>query len=801
MNEYDLMEGIAASTFAQISQARGLCVQVWSKALQIVYGNQSTAQLFGADSQERYLECVSQLMPDYQPSGVTSAMGILEQVQTAFAQGNHQFYWLYCKLDGTELPCQVTLVRHEEDDGSQWVVGLIRDLTATFEGEKLEGYDYYFNNTFSNSDLLQVAVELTNEWLFVADLRTKTIQYYGNLIYQHMGQYKISDAMGDAIALGYIHPDDEEAYLHTVALMQAGLSEPVELRYRQQDGTYRYYRMLYQIIKDSQGHPVYAAGKGVDIHDEMNMKLQVEKDQLTNCYNKISTELKINHLLAQYVGQNHVLMILDIDEFKAINDNLGHYVGDHVLQEIAAGIQGLFRAGDVIGRVGGDEFIVFVPNMGVASVLEQKAKDVVKVCQRTYQGIYRDYSVSASVGIACSGDVDGDFEALYKAADKALYQSKSKGKNCYTIYNQSMSESELQGITTIDQVNRSISAFFDYDLVAAMFDILYAKADQVGIINQVLGYIGEKFGVDRVYTFETFDGGKTYDNTFEWCKEGIPTEIDSLQDMPEELVQDYFWTAQHDLIYANNLQESMKNSVAYELMARQGILSFAHAQVRREGYVSFFLGLDDCSTYRHWSEKELNSLRYIAKIMSLTIQNQRTQMTMDAMHQERLLEEQLYRSCSECLLGVKNPQQGIDKLLSAFATYYGAGRSYLFVFSPDGATIQSAYEWCAEGVSYETDGVAGNSVDFFAEWVQGLEVGGCLLLDITPETAHTPLRKLLVGIGVSAVLVVPLRGEDGSLIGFVGVDNPTRHGENVAPMASVCDVIASFLYRSSLLED
>lgn len=159
-----------------------------------------------------------------------------------------------------------------------------------------------------------------------------------------------------------------------------------------------------------------------------------ETDQLTGLYNKITTEKKIKEFIEENPDTQSLFFILDIDNFKKINDTMGHVFGDEVLRTIGQRIKMEFRASDIIGRVGGDEFIIFLKGLKEDEIIIREAQKVEKFFKDFKAGGYVKYSATASIGCAVFPRDAADFESLYKAADKALYKAKQRGKNQLAFY-------------------------------------------------------------------------------------------------------------------------------------------------------------------------------------------------------------------------------------------------------------------------------------------------------------------------------------------------------------------------------
>lgn len=165
-----------------------------------------------------------------------------------------------------------------------------------------------------------------------------------------------------------------------------------------------------------------------------DLEEKADTDLLTGLYNKISTERRIKDYMAAHPGEQGLLFILDVDNFKKINDTMGHAFGDEVLRTLGTSIRSEFRASDILGRTGGDEFTLFLCNMKDEDVIKMEAEKVERFFKNFRAGTYTKYSVTASIGCAVFSRDGDNFEDLYKAADNALYVAKKRGKNQLAFY-------------------------------------------------------------------------------------------------------------------------------------------------------------------------------------------------------------------------------------------------------------------------------------------------------------------------------------------------------------------------------
>ena len=153
-----------------------------------------------------------------------------------------------------------------------------------------------------------------------------------------------------------------------------------------------------------------------------------QTDALTGLYNKETTERLTDELLSEDGNKFHAFLILDLDCFKQINDIYGHAVGDIVLQRFGKLLKSTFREGDILGRIGGDEFVVIMKNIQTKDIATKKAGEFLAKTQAYKIDELKGNNISISIGISTAPQ-DGDcYMDLYKCADQALYQAKRSGK-------------------------------------------------------------------------------------------------------------------------------------------------------------------------------------------------------------------------------------------------------------------------------------------------------------------------------------------------------------------------------------
>lgn len=184
-----------------------------------------------------------------------------------------------------------------------------------------------------------------------------------------------------------------------------------------------------------------------------DLKKDAETDKLTGLLNKVSSEKDLTELCKTASG---ALMMVDLDSFKLVNDIHGHSMGDKILINFADILRTAVRSSDLIGRMGGDEFIVFCQGIHDENSIAQKAKYInekITAVAKKLMGENMNIPLGASIGCVFVPQNGTDFSDLYKKADKALYIVKQNGKHGYSIYSESNAqEEETVEIASIAQV-------------------------------------------------------------------------------------------------------------------------------------------------------------------------------------------------------------------------------------------------------------------------------------------------------------------------------------------------------------
>ena len=281
----------------------------------------------------------------------------------------------------------------------------------------------------------RLLTEMTNKMSFDYDSDTDTVLLYidrtgDGVEAQVIPHYleKLASARS-----GVVHPDDMDDVRRMFEDARAGAAE-VSAKYRANyyGHGYAWYRANLFVAHDNAG-AWHLVGLIENIEDERDLRYRAENDAATGLSNHATTQDLVAAALAKPAVREHsVCVVLDIDDFKAVNDNSGHMEGDALLRKVGSVLRSSFRESDVIGRVGGDEFVLLLKEVDMDVVLRKLNQVRAQISATTVPGLGHAPTLSVGVYATCSDD--RTYRDVFTRADEALYQAKRAGKNRIQVY-------------------------------------------------------------------------------------------------------------------------------------------------------------------------------------------------------------------------------------------------------------------------------------------------------------------------------------------------------------------------------
>ncbi len=264
--------------------------------------------------------------------------------------------------------------------------------------------------------------------------------------------------------LTIIHPDDQEVVKNNRQILKENGHTEFQYRMIRKDGKIRWLYSRVRVVYDEQGDIIRIDGIDSDITEQKLAKEQLQynatHDTLTHLPNRILFMDRLKHAIERQKRHpqfTFAVLFLDLDEFKVINDSLGHGVGDQLLQAISGRLQEGLRSDDTLARLGGDEFTILLEDI-------RDITNAIKITKRIYLDLAKpfilegqDIFINTSIGIALSSSGYEEAAEILRDADTAMYRAKADGKACYAIFDREMHEQAVSRLQLENELRMAIT--------------------------------------------------------------------------------------------------------------------------------------------------------------------------------------------------------------------------------------------------------------------------------------------------------------------------------------------------------
>lgn len=353
----------------------------------------------------------------------------LEDCQRCFAKGTtYSSEYRIRKKDGTLMWVLDSGMKSLNSDGIVKINSIITDITQlkNIESElKLERERY------------RIALQNITDIMFEYDIendnfiRYQRIEIDRKIELENFETKNYSNILKDG---KNIHLDDIGKLLE---VLRGNLRETIEIRQLESltKDEWRWIRVQCSVIYDGDYNPIKTIGVLKDITEDKSkfekLIAQTQRDPLTQLYNQKASENFIDEYLCNTEQKNsEALMVIDIDDFKTVNDTFGHLEGNEVLVAVSKILMQNANGTDIVARIGGDEFMIFMKSLTKDSVIKSINNILTDVSKIK---VKNNHQITLSIGIAFATDSSKSYKNLFSKADKALYLAKASGKNCYRI--------------------------------------------------------------------------------------------------------------------------------------------------------------------------------------------------------------------------------------------------------------------------------------------------------------------------------------------------------------------------------
>ena len=306
---------------------------------------------------------------------------------------------------------------------------------------KLEISESEYKQSKDTLEFLSSVTQQVKDSIIVTDTDFKIT--FVNKATENLFGYSQKELLGKSPGMLNAEPMNQQIQNEIYQTVSSGKVWSGILLNKRKDGSVFICEMKISPLFDKQSRVSSSIGIQRDVTQQKQLEESIRRlayyDSVTGLPNRVLFNDRFNVAIAQ-ANRNKkrlVLMMLDLDRFKKVNDNLGHFTGDQLLKGIGSRLRALLRESDTVGRMGGDEFMVLVSEIIRIEDACQLADKILKAIRKPFIFDGHKLKITTSIGIAVFPDDGEDIDTLMKNSDISLYHAKNKGRNNYQICNSS----------------------------------------------------------------------------------------------------------------------------------------------------------------------------------------------------------------------------------------------------------------------------------------------------------------------------------------------------------------------------
>ena len=379
---------------------------------------------------------------------------------------------------------------------------------------------------------------------------------------------------------------------------------------------YTHIHMSCRVHYETNGKPLRVTGFLQNITqtylEHNKMKNLAERDAMTGLYSKMHTQYLVNQIASEGM---HALIVLDMDNFKQVNDRLGHLIGDAVILDVALSLQKVFRKSDILGHIGGDEFLVLMKDVDEVKIINDKCLELRKILKRSYTQGDETVEVSASLGIALSPEHGQNYKTLFEHADAALYEVKRRGKNNHLIYS-----ADFKKTRGVQKGEESKNAQ-DYNKLVEnpqryILSMIFNAKDTALTVKILMDIFAKHFNVNRAYVLWHTEEGIFWPQFLFDCVVGNFENAESTHN-PEvrRRMRKKYQTTDIGRFTECKDTQNLTSEKSRAIFKRAEIRSYLECAIMDGEIFLGCVGFDDCQNPRTWTKTEYEVLQAFANVM------------------------------------------------------------------------------------------------------------------------------------------------------------------------------------------
>lgn len=585
----------------------GLSKHLCDNSLSIVWANDYFYQLFGYNKTE-YEEAfgsslISMIYPEDLSLVVNSMASLMEdhEIDISFRikHKTQAFRWvnlIAARIEG-----------HQEDEfpTANFVLNDITKLKLAEMQAELETRKYEI--------IADISEEIPFEYNIETDVLTYAPKYetiFGRKnIYRH--------PLKQFLAGNYISEDTVTAFSGIFDAAKSGdTTHSTEYKLKNAKGEYEWHYSTFSLIKDASGKPARAIGIIRNIHslkqEQESLLHRAQTDSMTGLLNKATTEALVTERLKELQsGAYDVVFLVDIDDFKTINDTYGHVVGDEVIIDIANALMRYTFNDGFVGRIGGDEFLVYLPNILDTTLACEKAEKYAEELRTKYPGDNGKPKVTLSIGIAAT-DISLPYSDLLERADAALYQTKLNGKNGYVIYDETIERGNYHN------ERKGNTSNYDPVIISNALSILCEDGTPNDNITKALQYVGNATHIHGITLWKYQKDRHFLEVTFEWLSEEYSSQSTRQEQLSALQWEEIDTLSITGTYHSTNLKAIKLNNFSKSPFSNTA--EFIQSKFMYKGEPIGFIGYFNYAKDEVWPIDKIETLNLFTKVLNGYIQ-------------------------------------------------------------------------------------------------------------------------------------------------------------------------------------
>lgn len=403
-----------------------------------------------------------------------------------------------------------------------------------------------------------------------------------------------------------------------------------QMRLRNKKADYLWYQMDVKAVKDKEGRTKHVIGTLENVDELKRYELRQQDENMRDPLSKLYKRAYAKQLMAEFLnGQDENgyagLLLIDIDDFSELCKEKGERFGDEMIRSIAADLDEIFYTSDILGRVGGDEFIVLMKYIRTPEDIDKKIREIQDVVRRTYSEEEMNFTSTVTIGAAVYPTDDNDFAGLYHKAEKALAYAKANGKDGYSFYDKDKEEEYAD--CHIEAKHNKIKMRNEQELqeerkgkeslTELAFRLIEESKDSDSAINLILRQVTREMELDMICIRRRV--GREYKMVYPYScvlNDNLPYFSPEI-----EMTQEW-WEKEENSLRANNgLTLCGDTSVSTDESHRKffdqyGVKAYARNAFYEKGDYIGSIDFVDCQKSREWTAEECKTMQSLTNVIS-----------------------------------------------------------------------------------------------------------------------------------------------------------------------------------------